>query len=42
MGDVLGTDHKLIVAKGLGFCDASISPAPVAAGLVAALYAIAE
>ena len=42
MGHVLGADHKLIEAKGLGVCDASISPAPVAAGLMAALYAIAE
>lgn len=41
-GDVLGADHKVIGAKGLGACDASISPAPVAAGRMAALYAIAE
>ena len=43
MGDVLGADLKLIGVKGLRVCNAScISPAPVAAGLMAALYAIAE
>ena len=42
MGDVLGADHKVSGTKGLGVCDASISPAPVAAGPMAALYAIAE
>lgn len=42
MGDVLGADLKVIGVKGLRVCDASISPAPVAAGPMTALYAIAE
>ena len=43
MGDVLGADLKLIGVKGLRVCNAScISQAPVAAGLMAALHAIAE
>ena len=42
MGDVLGADLKVIGTKGPGVCDASILPAPVAAGPMAALYAITE
>ena len=42
MGDVLGAELKLIGVKGLRVCNASISPAPAAASLMAAVYAIAE
>ena len=42
MGDTLGADPKLIRVQGLRVWDASTSSAPVAAGPMAALYAIAE